>query len=173
MLRTILMMTTSSIFLTAAHAQTTPESVAEQLQGAGVEDIVIYNGRETLRATGTSDGTAVEFAFDRRTGEAIDLSAAREERGEIRGFIEGLRETYDEETDGSFRGYVAAAAAEAGIDLPDRPARGGGEDRPARGADGDRPSRGEAGDRPSRGEGGDRPSRGEAGDRPTGDVDRS
>lgn len=70
-----------------------------------------------------------------------------EEREELHSFIESLRDTYDAATDGSFRDYVTAAAADAGIDLPERGPRGGG-DRPDRGGEGDRPERGADADRP-------------------------
>ena len=161
MTRTLMIALVAATFATTASAQVTPSSVAAQLQKAGIEDIVVYSGRETLRATGTRAGETVEFAFDRRTGAQVDAKAgpSREERAEVRGFIEGLRATYDANTDGSFRDFVSASAASAGISLPDRGPRGGAEnaERGPRGG-GDRPDRGPQGDRPAPGAGVDRPA---------------
>lgn len=160
MTRILMIALTAATLATTAQAQVTPESIATQLQTAGVSDIVIYNNRGIVRATGTEGGEAVEFFFDRRTGEAVDAPPSREEREEVRNFIEGLRDTYDENTDGNFRDYVASAAADAGVDLPERGPRGGGEGRPESGEGGDRPERGEGEGRPERGEGQGRPARG-------------
>lgn len=149
--------------VTTAQAQTTPEEVAAQLQAQGVTDIVVYAGRGSIRATGDNNGTPVDVSFDRRTGEEIDVEARREERAEVRSFVEGLRESYDPETDGSFRSYVAEAAAEAGIDLPERGGRGPGRgERDADDATTDRPERGDRGERGGAG------GRGGAGERGNG-----
>lgn len=163
MTRILMIALAAATFSTAASAQVTPESIAAQLQSAGVTDIVIYNNRGTVRATGTDGGNTVEYFFDRASGEQVSAPPSREERAEVRSFIEGLRDTYDESTDGSFRDYVAAEAASAGVDLPERGPRGGGEARPERGDGESRPERGEGGDRPERGEGEGRPERGEGG----------
>ena len=154
--RILMIALAAATFATAVQAQVNPESIATQLQTEGVTDIVIYNNRGIVRATGTDGGETVEFFFDRQTGEAVDAPPSREERAEVRSFIEGLRETYDESTDGSFRDFVAASAAEAGVDLPER----GDGDRPERGEDGDRPERSEGESRPEPSEDGGRPSRG-------------
>lgn len=149
---------TTATIASSASAQVSAESIAAGLQAAGVTDIVIYNNRGIVRATGSEDGVAVEYFFDRASGEEVSAPPTREERAEVRSFIEGLRDTYDAETDGSFRDYVAAAAADAGLELPDRGARGGerGEGRAERGDGEGRPERGNGEGRPERGERGAR-----------------
>lgn len=106
---------------------------------------------------------AVTFSTSVFAQDATEEVTA-EEREAFHEYVEGLREAFDPETDGNFRDYVAAAAAEDGVELPDAPRGGKGPGRDAEsaeaGAGEDRPSRGEAGEGPSRGEGGEGPSRG-------------
>lgn len=159
MTRILMIALAAATFATAAQAQVTAESIAVQLQTDGVTDIVVYKNRGFVRATGTANGETVEYFFDRRSGDAIDAPPSQEDRAAVRSFIEGLRETYDESTDGSFRDYVASAAADAGVDVPQRGPRGGNEDGEGR-------ERVEGGDRPERGDGEGRPERGDGGGRP-------
>jgi len=151
--------TTTLMLTAAAQAQSVPETVAEALQQQGVTDIVVYAGRGGIRATGLENGAAFE-AFYSRDGEQVDAPADRASRAEVRDFIEGLRASYNAETDGSFRDYVTAGAAAIGLDLPEPGGRGGPEGR----AGGDRPERGGA----AEADGNGRPDRGDRGDRPGG-----
>ncbi|MGB7318235.1 MAG: hypothetical protein WBC85_09755, partial [Planktotalea sp.] len=89
-----------------------------------IEDIVVFSGCDVFLATGSREGEAVEFAFDRRTGKALKADAQGEYRDDLFHFVEGLRETYVASLDGGFHDFVVTAAGEAGISLPKRNSNG-------------------------------------------------